>query len=424
MSFTRQQLIFIGVVGVIIVVFLAILFAGGRKSTERVNLTVWGVDDELAWDYTIHQYQKSHPSVRIEYTELTEDSYEEDLINALAAGRGPDIFMINNRWTVKHADKTVPMPAGKLSTSDFTGLFPQVAEHDFLTAEGQIYGLPLSIDTLALFYNRNIFDRKSVALPPKTWEEFLAVIPKLRSVDKSGNLTLAAAAVGESTENIPNAPDILELLMLQTGGLSPEEYPSDSVRSEEAGNALEFYIRFTSPTSTAYAWNSSFPSAIESFAKGKVAMIFGYARDVADIRAQNPFLNFAVAPAPQADLNQAVTIANYWGLAVSSKTQSPEAAWDFILFAATDKDSTSYYLNSTARPPALRSLIEERLNDVNFGVFARQALTARGFFQGDDAAFREIFDGAIRKTLSGRSIYEILQEVEVELGTVESKYRQ
>lgn len=158
MQFTRQQFIFLGVTGVVAVVFLVVFFVGGRNPTEKINLTVWGIDDALAWDYAISRYQKSHSNIRIKYTELTEDSYEKELINALAAGRGPDIFMINNRWAVKHTDKIVPSPAEKITPSVFRGLFPQVAEYDFLSSDEQIYGLPLSIDTLALFYK----DRKSV----------------------------------------------------------------------------------------------------------------------------------------------------------------------------------------------------------------------------------------------------------------------
>lgn len=419
MQFTRQQLIFIGVAALIIIVFLAILFVGGRKPAEKINLTVWGIDDELAWNHAIFQFEKLYPNVRIEYSQLDEEVYEEELIDALAAGRGPDIFMINNRWTVKHADKITPMPEGKMSISTFSDLFPQVAEHDFLTADGQIYGLPLSIDTLALFYNRDIFDRKGVALPPRTWEEFLAVIPKLRSVSKSGYLVLAPAAIGGSMDNIANAPDILGLLMLQTGALTSEEYPSQTVRSEAGKNALEFYTRFTDTRDPAYSWDDTFPSAIQSFAQGEVAMVFGYAKDIEETRAQNPFLDFAIEPAPQASLNQALAIANYWGITVSVATQNPEAAWDFAVFAASDKDIVSSYLDNSGRPPALRTLIEEYLNDSRLGVFARQALTARGFFQGDDVAFQEIFDRAIRKAAEGSSIYEALQEIETELGRIE-----
>ncbi|MBI2506879.1 MAG: extracellular solute-binding protein, partial [Candidatus Colwellbacteria bacterium] len=239
MTFTKQQLIFLGAAGVIIIVFLVILFAGGRKSTEKINLTVWGIDDGSAWDYPIFSYQKLHPNVRIKYTELKPETYEEDLINALAAGKGPDIFMLNNRWLVKHADKITPLPAEKMSANAFKGLFPQVAEYDLLSNEGQIYGLPLSVDTLALFYNQDIFDRSGVALPPRTWDEFLTVIPKVRKVDTGGNLTLSAAALGGPSENIENAADILALLMLQTGALTPDKYPSGTVDSKAGENALD-----------------------------------------------------------------------------------------------------------------------------------------------------------------------------------------
>lgn len=421
MQFTRQQLIFLGVVGVIVIVFLAVFFVGGRKTTEKINLTVWGIDDALAWDYAISRYQKSHSNVRIKYTELKPETYEKELINALAAGRGPDIFMINNRWAVKHADKVVPSPAGKISPSVFRDLFPQVAEYDFLSSDEQIYGMPLSIDTLALFYNRDIFDKRGVALFPKTWEEFLRAIPKLRTIDKSGQLTLPAAAIGGSTVSIPNAPDILELLMLQTGALTPDKYPSQTVDSEEGERALEFYVQFTNPQSQYYAWSDVSGSSVDSFAEGKAAMLFAYANDAERIKVKNPFLNFAVVPAPQADLNQAVGIANYWALAASSKTENPEAAWDFIVFAATDKEATLDYLTSTGRPPALRSLINEYLNDSKLGAFARQALTARSFYEGDDEGVRAIFDKAIRDAIKGDSIFEALREVEAGLYNLENK---
>lgn len=420
MTFTRQQLIFLGAAGVIIIVFLAIFFSGGRKPTEKIDLTIWGTDNELAWDNAILHYQKMHPNVRIKYTEFAPETYEKDLINGLAAGRGPDIFMINNRWVAKHSDKVTPLPEGKMSAGDFRNLFPQVAEYDFLGGDGKIYGLPTSIDTLALFYNRDIFDRKSVALPPKTWDDFTAVIPKLRGLDKAGNLASAAAAIGGSTDSIPNAPDILELLMLQTEALAPDKYPSQTIRSQEGENALEFYSRFANPKDSSYTWNDSFALAVEAFAQGKVAMTFGYANDIPGIQSKNPFLNFAVELVPQTNPEKAVNIADYWALTVSSKTQNPETAWDFIVSAATDKEIASRYLTSTGQPPALRILISEHLNDPDLGVFARQALTARSFYQGDDITVSAIFDKVIKKAVSGGSISEVLQEAETELSKLEN----
>lgn len=421
MSFTKQQIIFLGLAGLLIIAFLVILFAGGRQSTEKINLTVWGIDDELVWDGAIFSYQKLHPNVRIQYTQLAPETYEKELINALAAGRGPDIFMLNNRWLVKHADKISPMPAEKMSASVFKGFFPQVAEYDLLSSEDQIYGLPLSIDTLALFYNRDIFDRNAVALAPKTWDEFVAIIPKVRSMDAVGNLTLAGAAMGGPSESVENATDILSLLMLQTGALTPDKYPSETIRSEAGENTLDFYTRFANSQSQSYSWNDSFAPSFDSFAEGKTAIVFAYASDIPKIKAKNPFLKFSVEPAPQATLEEPINTANYWALTVSNKAAKPEAAWDFIIFATTDKNTVSYYLSSTGQPPALRFLINDYLNDANLGVFAKQALTARSFYQADDIAVREIFDKAIKKASAGTRLEEVLREVETELGILERK---
>ena len=422
MQFTRQQLIFLGVVGAIVLIFLIIFFAGGRRSsTERVELTVWGIDDETAWDNAILQYRKLHSNVRIEYTQINPENYEEELVNVLAADRGPDIFMFNSRWLYRHGDKIAAFPSEKISLSAFSELFPKVAEQDFLYNE-QIYALPLSVDTLALVYNRGIFDRQGVALAPTTWEEFQVLIPRLRTINKQGEVTLAAASIGGSSENIPNATDILSLLMFQAGATKTDKRLGTTkidLDTKEGETVLSFYTRFTSPTSTSYTWNGSFEPSIDSFAGGKTAMVFAYAYQLPRIKEKNPFLDYGIGPALQIDPGNPINIANYWGLAVSTKSLSQNAAWDFAVFAATDKNNATSYLGTTGRPPALRSLINDHLRDKNLGVFAGQALTARSWIQVDDAAFQRILDRAIKRTLEGTSPYKALKQADAEMSQLE-----
>ena len=422
MSFTRQQLIFLGVVGAIVLIFLIIFFAGGRRSsTEKVEFAVWGIDDETAWDNTILQYRKLHSNVRIEYTQIDPENYEEELVNALAANRGPDVFMFNSRWLYRHGDKIAAFPSEKISLSAFSELFPKVAEQDFLYNE-QIYALPLSVDTLALVYNRGIFDGRGVALAPTTWEEFQVLIPRLRTINKQGEVTLAAASIGGSSENVPNAVDILSLLMFQAGATKTDKRLGTTkidLDTKEGENVLSFYTRFTSPTSTSYTWNDSFEPSIDSFAEDKTAMVFAYAYQLPRIREKNPFLDYAIGPAPQIDPNSPINIANYWGLAVSTKTLSQDAAWDFVIFAAADKDNAASYFETTARPPALRSLINDYLRDKDLGVFAGQALTARSWLQVDDITFQRILDGAIKRALEGVSPYRVLRQADDEMSQME-----
>ena len=51
---------------------------------------------------------KMYPNVTIVYTKKDETTYQQDLLNALASGKGPDIFAISNSWLPEYIDKIVP----------------------------------------------------------------------------------------------------------------------------------------------------------------------------------------------------------------------------------------------------------------------------------------------------------------------------
>jgi multiple sugar transport system substrate-binding protein len=404
MSLTRNQIILIGA-GVFVVIGLLLVFIfGARRTGEELSgpLIIWGVfDDADAFSQSIGAYKKIHPKADISYRQFDPLTYEKDLINALAGGRGPDIFMFHNTWLPKHFDKIWPI-SNQLSLTRFRQLFPTVAEQDF-APDGIIYALPLYIDTLAMFYNKDLFDAAGIALPPKNWQEFQNLVPKLRQLDKTGRITRAAAAIGGSNDSINRAADLLNLLMLQAGipmvtdDFSSTDFYPDGVES------LKFYTQFANPAGSYYTWNENLPYSLDSFAEEGAAIIFNYAYQIPFIKEKNPFLNFAIAPMPQpTETSKIVNWANYWGLAVSAKTQNPQLAFDFAINLTTNPQMLTPYLSAAKRPPAVRSLIAQYQNDSTLGVFVKQALTARSWPQIDSAAITDSFSNMIKSINSGR----------------------
>ncbi len=422
MSLSRKQIITLGVIGLGVLILLLVLigFLPGRRGGDRVSLEFWGIDDEDVWGPTIKSFRRVYPEVSINYTEVEPDSYESELVNALAAGQGPDVFMFKSTWLPKHQNKLYPAPTSKISVDTVSGLFPQVVRADFVS-DDRVYALPVSVDTLALVFNRDIFDQKGVALPPKTWSDFESAVGKIR-VFEGGNLTLAGASIGDASKNIPNAPDILSLLFLQRGApIVDSGFDRVGLTDESAEEAAAFYLKFADPKSSAYTWNNNFNSSIEAFAKERVAMILAYADELSEIKERNPFIDLAVSRTPQFNLAEPINFAKYWGLAVSSTSavEARAAAWDFVIFATTDETSAINYLEATSRPPALRFLINQYLNDSNLGVFAGQALTAKSWSQPDENEVKLIFDKMIEDVLSGRlDLSKALGRAEVELNTL------
>lgn len=411
MNLSRNQIIIIGAAVFVALIFI-LVFLGylpgwrppvNKNGQKEITLSFWGVEDQNAVRELIDSYSAINPNARISYQQFDENNYERSLVNALASGKGPDIFMVHNSWLPKHWDKISPFPDTNLSLADLSDQFATVAEQDFVS-NGRIYALPLYIDTLAFIYNKNFFDAKGVAIVPKTWNDFQYLVPRLREISQDKKIIRAAAAIGGSQKSVNNAGDLLSLIMKQFGAAMFDERAQRANFSRSGGQeAFDFYLQFANPNSQYYAWNDNLRYSLDGFADETVGAIFNYSSVIPLIKEKNPFINLAVSEMLQlADAKQPVNYADYWGLSVSNQSRNPEIAGHFIQTVVQNPEIAEKYIQAVKRPPALRILIQKYLNDSYFGVFSRQALTARSWRRPDNAAVRRIFSDMIEAVLSGR----------------------
>jgi ABC-type glycerol-3-phosphate transport system substrate-binding protein len=412
-----------------------------RVAPQPVKLTYWRVFDEPdTMKDIIAAYRARHPHVSIEYRKLRLEEYEQLFLEALAEDRGPDIFSVHNTWLGEYESKIAPLPkttsvaeqrlegtikkevvhelrqVPALTPTDLKKTYLDVVAADVVRVgplpEGKgktgerILGLPLAVDTLVMFYNRDILNSAGVVNVPEDWTEFLDAVTRVTRFDEQGNVAVAGAALGTAA-NIPRFADILSVLMMQNGAAMTDGQgratfhlaTTPENRTYRPGlEALRFYTDFASPTKQAYTWNAALPDALDAFAAGKVAFVFGYAYHVPVIRARAPQLRWGVAPLPQTDAERnRVNFANYWVETVSAKSQHQNEAWDFLQFAARAEQVGSY-LRKTGKPTALRALVEQQLQDPVLEPFAGQLLTAKSWYRGRNAAYAE---AAIQELIEG-----------------------
>lgn len=428
---SRRLFIALAVLGLIIAFFVLVLtgvLPGLRPqvATGSATLTMWGVfDSSQAFSGAIAAYQKKAPNVRIIYRQFAPEDYERELVNALAAGTGPDIYMVHNTWLPKHFGKMTPLPADALPIATFQNIFPRVIAQDF-APDGVIYALPLYLDTLALLYNKDMFDNAGLALPPKTWSDVIALIPKLRKLDRTGKITRAAAAIGGSPVSINRATDLLSLIMMQSGTPMVAQDFRRAEFAAKGASALDFYTQFSDPKSLTYTWNDNLHYSLDAFAEGSVAMLFNYAYNIQALKDKNPFLPVGIAAMPQpSGATQRLDYPNYFGLTVAVKSRYPVTAWDFIKFFTTEESNIKSYLAATKHPPALRTLIAASVDDPDVGVFARQALTARSYPQIDNNEVDRAMGGLIQNVIYGKlDKQRALQQAEDALtGLIQARVR-
>jgi ABC-type glycerol-3-phosphate transport system substrate-binding protein len=386
-----------------------------QKASKPITLTFWQTfDDSDAFDEIIAKYQAIHPNIQIEYKKLRYEEYENELLNAWAEDRGPDIFSVHNTWIKKYQTKLAPMPAEitmaylvevgtiqkekvpqlktvkSLTTRELKNNFADVVANDVVLEDGKIYGLPLSVDTLALFYNRDLLNSAGISNAPAYWnKDFQQNIKKLTKVDPLKGLTQSGIALGTSN-NINRFGDILSVLMMQNGAIMQNgervtfnTIPETITAGYNPGlEAMRFYTDFANQNKEVYSWNEDQENSLEAFTSGQLAMFIGYSFNIENIRAQNPKLNFDIAPLPQIEGNPIKTnFANYWVTGVSKKSKYTNEAWDFVQFL-TKEESAKTYLAKTKKPTALKALINTQKDDEDLGVFAEQILSAKSWYHG------------------------------------------
>lgn len=375
-------------------------------NAETVELVIWKPFEGGENLRPIFEaYTKLHPNVTFRYEKKDISTYESDLLNALAAGSGPDIFSIHNDWLPKYQDKMTPTPANLFTAREFSDTFIDVIGEDLVGGDGRLYALPLAMDTLALYYNRDLLGSAGIATPPATWAEVVAGVKKLTQQDRLGNFTVSGIAMGTSG-NINRSTDILSLLMLQNGTqiydssqgsatMSRETAAPDGSRYSPGVQALDFYTQFSNPAKETYTWNVKNNQSVDAFVAGQTAMILSYSYMEPVIKSKAPLLNFGIAPAPQIDSSKPkVNFANYYAEGVSRGSPNAAAAWDFLKFATSAESLQAYY--SLHKQAAVRKdLISTQIADSDIGVFAEGALTAKTFYKPDAPAVEGVLSRMI-----------------------------
>lgn len=388
------------------------------KTTTVTSLVVWGLwEDSDTMDPILRAF-KDQTGIAVEYKKISSIStYEKTLLEALASGRGPDVFVINNAWIDAHKDILSPAPLIVINPAQLQTEFVDVVTKDVVRG-GYIYALPTSVDTLALFVNTNIFNANGIAQMPATWTDFQADVSKITKVSRLGVIDQSGAAIGTGS-NVNRAPDVLQLLMIQSGLPILDTSHGDKridIANAQGERSLTFYTDFANKSKQVYTWDSSQDYSIDAFSEGKTAMMLNYSYQIPTVRAKNPRLQFAVAPVPQIGANSTpATFASYWPYAVSASSKAPGAAWQFVRFLTSQKNADTVN-KSEGIPPARRDSIAQYNADPIMGVFAQQSLNAVAWARVDISATDAIFTSMIDSVATGgATVSDVLKTAQDQL---------
>jgi ABC-type glycerol-3-phosphate transport system substrate-binding protein len=282
----------------------------------------------------------------------------------------------------------------------------------FLSPSG-VTALPLFVDPLVLYWNRDIFANALIASPPKYWDELYALSGKISTHDSSSDIIQSAIPFGE-WDNVTNGKEILALLLLQAGtpivSFDSQSKKYVSVLDGQFGqpispaeSTLNFYTQFSNPTSAYYSWNRSLPSSLNFFLSGNLALYIGEASELFSIQQKNPNLNFDVTNIPQVRGNaDKVDFAHIYATAIVKQSKSISGAFALIT-SLSEGPALAALEAQTNLPSARRDLLSQLPADPYRVIFYNSALIAHAFIDPDPILTSGIFRDMINSITGGQS---------------------
>lgn len=370
-----------GVLVIGLIVF-AITKIFGTKSTSKsaspgktITLTYYGLwEPSSVMKPVIDEFEKQNPGIKISYQLQSPQDYQDRVKTALEGQNSPDIVRLHSTWLPIFAKSLFPSPANSVSATEIsTNFYPIVAKT--LISGTQVYGVPITMEGLALYLNNAMFQQKSL-LPPKTWEDVLSAAKALKEVDPlTGKLTRAGIAMG-NTSNVDHWPDIVSLMLLQAGvKLSDPKGP-------EVSATLNYYTDFVEKHRV---WDDTLPPSTVAFANEKVAMIIAPTWRAPEIKAINPSLSWQTVSIPQLPDSDAVNWTSFWFEAVGKNSKHPQEAWKFVSFLASAKAQQLLFDAATTirefpQPPANKAVASLAQNNPVIAPYITSLDTARTFY--------------------------------------------
>jgi multiple sugar transport system substrate-binding protein len=406
-------------------ILFAMYRAGSGQATA--NLTVWGTISTDAFNATYKDSSVAkNKNIIVTYVKKNPASFDTDFVEALADGAGPDVIIVPDSSLYKNRNRIFTIPYASYPERTFKDQF--ISGSDIFLKSDGIIALPLAIDPMVMYWNRDMFSNSFIPSPPKYWDEVYNLVNTMTKKDSAGNVMKSALAFGEWS-NVTNAKEIVSMLFLQAGTpivIYKDQKYSSAINSQSTVSsitpgqaALDFYTQFSNPTSASYSWNRSLPSSLNFFLSGNLAMYFGFSSEIFNIQQKNPNLNFDVTYIPQ-DRHATTKIGFGRMYAMSIVKQSKNIASAFSLIVAlTEPASQTALEKMTNLPPIRNDLLASKPTDAFRVVFYNSALISRFWVDPDPEATTNTFRDMIQSVTSGQArVSEALSNADQDLNSL------
>jgi len=338
---------------------IGIVVTPAPAAKVKLRLSYWLTDQEVFYKPVIQDFKKAHPGVDIILEQISDEVYFDKILTELAAGTGPDVVALGleqlKSWVGKGVlvDLTPYIEKSKTFSKDkyIDGTFDEV------TVNGHVYALVIGINTMVLYYNKNIFDTAGIPYPPQDPEDTSWNWDTLLDISKKLTLTDQKDKISQWGYSMSLRPYVLRQDVWSNGGsFWNKEITECTIDKPEAIEVLQSYQDFmykykVMPT---YAEQQEL-GFWYPLLTGKVAMHW-FGDWIIPIYDKIRTFEWDVAPVPirKKRVNIIMPVNPY---AINAHTEHPEEAWELLSLLTLSEKAQVAMAKSGMGYPTLKKLV-------------------------------------------------------------------
>lgn len=310
------------------------LLTGHEPVPDGKTLLTWATDDTPIRRAQVDLFNKLNPDLHLKIDPTNRDP-NKVIVQSLG-GVGPDVFDVPGTtlpiFVNSGIARDVTQDLARAGVDPARDFWP--SSRFLWELNGRTYGVPANLDTLALLYNKDVFDKEGVPYPSSrpTWDEIVTLAKRLTKRPAKGLPERYGLMFWWNWRDffaMENAP------VFGPKGASLQLNSPQGVRAVQRMFDLIYKDRVSpSPTeqksmATSGGWGGGNEN---QFIAGRAAMILGPRYFTAHIRRAGN-IRVGVAPLPAAPGGGGRTIGRL--VAVNSRTPRMEAALRFLAYVAS-----------------------------------------------------------------------------------------
>ncbi|WP_108460564.1 extracellular solute-binding protein [Devosia naphthalenivorans] len=383
------------------------LLAMGSAQAVEIEYWQYVFDSRVqAMDQLIAKFQEANPDITVKQTTFPYADYQTRVVAAKVAGQGPDVVQLFYGWTDQFVNGGLIQPLDP-------AVFPHAEiESDFFPIVSAMkrgdsyYGLPTAVRSLALFYNKALFDEAGLQ-PPQNLEELVAAAEATTKRDGGGNITSAGITLDMAGQD---HHWWREVLVRQNGGEPYDAEGNVAYDSEAGAAALKFYTDLQTEHKVGLVGFMDEGQA--AFRAGMAAMTIDGTFRLGAFES-NPF-EWGVVELPADANGMRSNYSSYFANAIGATAEGEEleAAQKFLQYISSP-EAMEIWLDVVGELPARRdvALTDKNLEDPILGPFLKGLEYAQTTQFYDEAAQRQTaIDMVNRVLLENQSIEDSLSQ--------------